>query len=296
MNEDASKKITFFSKSKIECPICDKRFLREDLLTGGGRMIAGDLTRDLRRLYEPSRKFGEIFPLIYTISVCPQCLYAAFPQDFAAPPEEAKKRLEADADHRRETLRPLFGELDFSESRTLKEGAASYFLAMMCYDFFEKDSSPTIKQAVSSLRAAWVFVDLHKRLPDDNYDLLALNFYRKARFFYAQAVEKEQNGAEGIGDMKNLGPDLDKNYGYDGVLYLSGLLEYLHGSTRNPQRRSAALARAKTSVAKIFGMGKASKNKPTVLLERAKELYTSIAKELEKLGVASDGMDEVIID
>ena len=77
---------------------------------------------------------------------------------------------------------------------------------------------------------------------------------------------------------------------------MSGLLEYLHGSTRNPQRRSASLSRAKTSVAKIFGMGKASKNKPTVLLERAKELYSSIAKELEKLGVAGDGMDDVIID
>jgi uncharacterized protein (DUF2225 family) len=289
MSDENAKKLTFFSKNKFECPVCEEKFYKEDLLSGGGRMIAGTLTRDLRRLYEPSKKYGEIFPLIYTIIVCPRCYYAAFPQDFFSPPETALPQLEEDTERRQKTIEPLFGSLDFKEPRTLKEGAASYFLAIMCCDFFTKDESPTIKQAVAALRAAWIFSDLYHRLPGDNYDYLALNFYRKARFFYSQAVEKEQNGTEGIGAMKNLGPDIEKNYGYDGVLYLSGLFEYLHGSRRDARKRAAALGRAKTSVAKIFGMGKASKNKPAVLLDRAKDLYDDMGKELEKLGVQAEG-------
>ncbi|MDR1317966.1 MAG: DUF2225 domain-containing protein [Spirochaetales bacterium] len=290
MSED--KRLTFFSKNKSECPVCQAPFFKEDLLTGRGRMIAGSLTRDLRRLYEPSKKFGEIFPLIYTVTVCPRCYYAAFPEDFFQPPLEAVSGLEEAAEKREKSIEPLFGPLDFKEPRTLKEGAASYFLALTCYDHFTKEQSPTVKQAVCALRSAWIFCDLHRRLPADNYDYLALNFYRKARFFYAQAVEKEQTGMEGIGFMKNLGPDLEKNYGYDGVLYLYGLFEYLHGSRKDRQKRAAALSRAKTTVAKIFGMGKASKNKPAVLLDRAKDLYTDIARELEKLGGGIDGTDE----
>jgi uncharacterized protein (DUF2225 family) len=286
------KKLTFFSKNKFECPICEAPFYREELLTGGGRMIAGNLTRDLRRLYDPSKKFGEIFPLIYTITVCPRCYYASFSQDFAAPPPEGRLALEEAAERREQSIEPLFGPLDFKEPRTLKEGAAAYFLAIMCYDHFTKDQSPTIKQAVCSLRAAWTFCDLHRRLPADNYDYLALNIYRKAKFFYSQAVEKEQTGKESIGAMKNLGPDLEKNYGYDGVLYLYGLFEYLYGSQKDKSKRLAGLARAKTTVAKIFGMGKASKNKPAVLLDRAKELYADMAKEIERLGGGMEGFDE----
>ncbi|MCL1818120.1 MAG: DUF2225 domain-containing protein [Spirochaetaceae bacterium] len=290
MAED--RKLTFFSKNAQVCPLCEAPFFREELLTGGGRMIAGKLTRDLRRLYEPSKKFGEIFPLVYTITVCPRCYYAAFSQDFFTPPATARPALTDDTEKREKSIVPLFGPLDFKEPRTLKEGAAAYFLAMMCYDHFTKDESPTVKQAVCALRAAWTFSDLYRRLPEDNYDFLAMNFYRKARFFYSQAVEKEQTGKEGISAMKNLGPDLEKNYGFDGVLYLFGLFEYLYGPKKDKKKRLAALTKAKTTVAKIFGMGKASKNKPAVLLDRAKELYTEISRELDRLGGGFGGLSE----
>jgi uncharacterized protein (DUF2225 family) len=75
-------------------------------------------------------------------------------------------------------------------------------------------------------------------------------------------------------------------------LYLYGLFEFLLGSKKDAQKRSASLSRAKTTVAKIFGMGKASKNKPAVLLDRAKDLYADIAKELERLGGGIEGLDE----
>ena len=39
-----TKKTTFFSKNPIMCPVCDTSFYKEDLLSGGGRLIAGELT------------------------------------------------------------------------------------------------------------------------------------------------------------------------------------------------------------------------------------------------------------
>ena len=104
--------------------------------------------------------------------------------------------------------------------------------------------------------------------------------YRKARFFYSVAVEWEQTGQEPLSGAGNLGPDLDKNYGYDGVLYLSGLLEYKYGPRQDPERREEALNRAKRTIARIFGMGKASKDKPAAILDNAREVYEEISKEL----------------
>ena len=86
--------------------------------------------------------------------------------------------------------------------------------------------------------------------------------------------------------MKILGPDIDKDYGYDGVLYLNGLLDLLYGPKEDKEKRIKNLTTAKRYVAKIFGMGRASKKKPSALLDQARELYESINKELEQAGVS----------
>ncbi len=38
-----AQKITFFEKKQTACPVCDSKFYREDLLSGGGRLLAGKL-------------------------------------------------------------------------------------------------------------------------------------------------------------------------------------------------------------------------------------------------------------
>ena len=110
---------------------------------------------------------------------------------------------------------------------------------------------------------------------------MAAVFYRKARYYYSRAVEGEQDGTQPLSGAKTLGPDIDKNYGYDGVLYLSGLLEFEYGPRSDPEKRRNALGRAKRTVARIFGMGKASKNKPAAILDNAREVYEAISKELD---------------
>ena len=288
MAEAAATRVSFFSKKETLCPVCGTQFFREDLLTGRGRLIAGELTNELRRVYEPSQKYGVVTPLIYPVMVCPGCYYAAFPADFLEISEATRSQVEEDADRRISSVRPIFDELDFREPRTIKEGVASYFFAMTCYDFFPPEVAPTIKQGICALRTAWLFNDLHRQDPSENFDYLAKLFYRKARFLYSQTLDYEQSGHESVAQAAHLGPDLDQNYAYDGVVYLAAYLELKFGPTGNEERRIAALQRAKTTVARLFGMGKASKQKPSAILAKARDRYQEIREELNEEGEEED--------
>ncbi len=280
--EERELKLTFQSKDALKCPVCSASFHREELLSGGGRLIAGPLTDELHRLYEPSAKYGVVHPLVYQTTVCPACWYAAYDADFQGLPEKCRDAIDEDREGRITDLQSIFPSADFSASRTLAEGAAGHYLALRCYGFFPKDFSPTLKQAIASLRAAWLFDELHAKDGGENYDWLALLFKRKARFLYKEAVLREQSGKEPLSGGRNFGPDTDKNYGYEGVLYLTALLELKYGSRSDPARRAAALGESKRAIAKLFGLGKSSKAKPGPLLEKARDLYDNLNKELNE--------------
>ena len=225
-------------------------------------------------------KYGKISPLIYPITVCPGCYYAALAADFQNVPEASLPELVNGVEGRVQAVQKILGELDFHEPRNTAEGAASYLLALMSYDAFPKEFSPVVKQAICSLRAAWIFNDLQNESPTDNYDYVAKLFYRKAAFFYELSLEYETAGKQSITDVAHLGPDLDQNYGYDGVLYLSSYLTLHHGPRENEERRVQSLKQAKTTSAKLFGMGRASKQKPSAILDKARDLYALITEEL----------------
>lgn len=280
--DDKELKLTFYSKDPLRCPVCDASFYREELLSGGGRLIAGPLTDELHRLYEPSAKFGDVFPLAYQATVCPSCWYAAWDADFFALPPDGRQEIAADREARVEDLQAIFPRVDFSNPRGLEEGAAAHYLALRCYDGFPKEFSPTIKQGIIALRGAWLFEDLHRRLPAENYDWLAQLFKRKARYFYREAVAREQSGKEALSGLKNFGPDADKNYGYEGLLYLVALLEYKYGPKEDPALRRDSIGECKRTIAKIFGLGKSSKAKPGPLLEKARDLYDTFNRELDE--------------
>ena len=80
--------ISYWSKDKCICPICKKGFEREIMRSGNGRMIAGGLTDELHRIFEPSAKFGRVYPLIYEIGTCPFCYTSLFWNDFKEKQEE----------------------------------------------------------------------------------------------------------------------------------------------------------------------------------------------------------------
>jgi hypothetical protein len=275
--------ITFFGKDEISCPVCEEVFHRENLRTGRGRLVAGDLTEELRRIYEPTEKYGEVYPLVYPVDVCPECRYAAFQGDFTAISQETVGALQQSTENRRSSLDKIFPELDFRSPRRLEEGIASYHYALLSMEHFPAKKSPTIKRGISALRAAWLLGDYHPKYPGENYDYLQEIYYHKAWYFYMLAVEYEENGKEGIVEAGHLGPDTDQNYGYDGVLYLYAYLEFHYGPQDDPERRAKSLQRSKTTVGRLFGHGRASKSKPTPLLERAKDLHSEIHEELKEM-------------
>jgi uncharacterized protein (DUF2225 family) len=283
LGEDRELKISFISKKENVCPACGMSFRKEEMLTGGGRLIAGLLTEELHRLYEPSIKYGDVHPLVYQMLVCPECWFASMEADFPQLPQAQADAVCYDKDTRHADTLQIFPGLDYNEPRTLKEGAASYYLTMRCYDYYEKNTSPTIKQGIASIRAAWLLDELDKKFPQQHYDWLAMLFKKKANFLYNEAIRREQRGKETLSALKIFGPDTDKNYGYEGALYLTSLLRFKYSHLDNTELRIPTLEEAKRTIARIFGVGKSSKAKPGPLLEHAKNLYETISKEMNEI-------------
>jgi uncharacterized protein (DUF2225 family) len=279
--EERELKISFQSKEEYACPVCGTIFHREELLSGSGRLIAGELTDELHRLYEPSVKYGEVFPLIYQATVCPGCWFSSSIDDFSGLPKSTWDTVMQDKDKRIHDTKIIFNAVDFYEPRGLVSGAASLYLMVRCYDFFPKEFSPTIKQAIAALRAGWLLEEMDKKTPGQHYDWLTLLFKKKAQFLYNEAIRREQSGKEKLSGLNIFGPDTDKNYSYEGALYLSALLKVKYGPTNDLSQRTQYLEEAKRTIAKIFGLGKSSKAKPGPLLEHARALYESINKELK---------------
>jgi uncharacterized protein (DUF2225 family) len=282
MSEDRELKVTFLSKKEYVCPLCEAAFHKEELLTGGGRLIAGALTEELHRLYEPSKKYGLVYPLVYQAVVCPDCWYASMESDFSIIPASGIAKANDDREKRIADTNLIFYELNFKNNRGLMEGAASQYLVLRCYDYFNKDASPTIKQGLASLRCAWLLDALDKQHSEQHYDWLAVLFRRKAQYLYNEALAREQSGKETLSAMKSFGPDTDKNYAYEGMLYICAYLRYKYGPSKNAEERKTSLEDARRTIAKLFGMGKASKDKPGAFLEHARTVYDAINKELSK--------------
>ena len=274
--------ITFYSKEVLKCPVCETKFSREELHSGGGRLIAGDLTDELRRLYKPSMKYGEVFPCVYHLTVCPKCLFTAFPQDFSTIDKDLSRSLFDSIEERYSLSKQLFTSFDFSKCRTLIEGALSYYLAINCYEKYDTNYSPRIKQAICAIRAAWLFSELDKKYKSENYGYVANAFYKKATFLYRYAIDLESTGKEMIAGLRSFGPDIDKNYGYDGVLYMGALLEYKYGSKEDSEARHKRMEYQKLTLARMFGLGKSSKAKPGPLLEASRALYDDLKLELKE--------------
>lgn len=277
-------KVTFYLKNPIICPVCGTEFKREEMFTGGGRLIAKGVTNELRRLYEPSKVYGKVNPLLYPVTVCPKCYYAVFHDDFNKLKPQNIQNVKATADKRINVINKIFGPLDFNQPRTLKHGAASYILAVDCYDNFDKWFSPTVKKAICALRAAWLLNDLEIENPTEDYGDLQNLFYKKAEEYYRLVLTKQERGEESFDGIKNLGPDTDFNYGYDGILYLVAVLTLRNSyMIKDPLQKIEAFESAKRIVSKMFGLGKASKNKPTVILDMARDLYDELTAKIDEI-------------
>ena len=289
-NEEKSIKVTFYLKNDIECPICRTLVKREELLTGRGRLIASHVSKELRRIYEPSKVYGKINPLIYPITVCPQCYYAVLNDDFTKIKPDGIEKAKVNTHKRQDTINRLFKKIDFTQKRDLYTGAASYILAIECYDYFDKWFSPTIKKAICAIRAGWILSDLEVENPLENYGEIENLFFKKALQYYIEVLYKQEKGLESFDGIKNIGPDTDFNYGYDGILYLIGALTLkLSYLQKDSKEKIENLEKSKKIVSKMFGFGRMSKEKPSVILDLARDLYDELGTVIEELTQKLEG-------
>lgn len=289
--EEEKKKISFREKNPIKCPVCSYEYNQERMLTGGGRLIAGKLSDELRRHYEENKKVGKVYPLAYLLVVCPRCLYTAYQQDFLSLTSDEAAAIQSTAAARVSTIKKFFNNLSFDEDRTLAHGAASMMLAVDIYNMRNKNVAPTFKKAISSIRAAWLFDDMSKENPEGPYKKLSNFFYTKAYSFYEKVLDLFTTGAEPVEAAGSLGPDYDKNWGYEGVLYLYSVLTIKFGAMESDvKKRIDNFERTKRILSKVFGIGKSTKNKPGALIDMTRDQYDKInlllAKWYEEIGQA----------
>ena len=237
-------------------------------------------------------KYGPVYPLLYSVGACPHCHTALLWNDFPLLQDPSTIRAISDSESaRKKSVAEIFPHYNLNQDRTLFDGAAAYYLALLTYEKLPKQFSPTIKKAQICLRLAWLCGDLNNICPDRNYEYIQKRFYQKSMFFYQEALEFETDKTESITGISNFGPDIDKNYGYDGVIYLCGLLEYKYGQSSNFQERLKKLEDYKRAIARIFGLGKSSKAKPGPLLEHSRNLYDKLTTLLKEANIIDEEDD-----
>ena len=287
-------KKTYRAKEGLLCPICRTEHFHEELLSGGGRLIAGEVTKGLRRQYVPSKKYGITIPLVYTLVVCPSCLFTAYPKDFQTCDANAIPKLKSNEQSRKKLLEILFGKVDFNKDRDIISGVASYILSVDCYHVRDKMNAPTFKKALSSLRAAWLLDDLFKQVDYRPYDVVRDFYFLEATSLYQKSLEYMQTGEEPVDSMSYMvGPDLDHNWGYDGVLYLNAYFAYSFWSkiSKDKSEQLMLLQQSQRYLSKIYGLGKASLAKPALIVNYSKDLFDKIGQLIEKIQT-SDNADK----
>jgi len=289
------QQVTFFSKREITCPSCKTIFKREELQIGRGRINAGELTNELRRLYIPTQKYGVVNPLLYPILICPSCFFSGLLSDFQKLPQDNINTISLEEENRHKLISKIFGiSFDFTERRSLITGLASYILAFSSTIHLPKIFSPTARRGLYSLRAAWLAEDCYNKSKIPIFQELQKEMYHQAYINYDLALDKQIRNIEPFDGFIWMGPDIDTNFGYDGMLYITALLNLKHLSLLSIDEQLVKLGQTKRVLSKIFGVGKATKEKPTVLVSNAKNLYLMASDILTHL--ESEGADISIAD
>jgi hypothetical protein len=116
----AEENILFFQKRDPMSGLRRVLSIKEEMMTGGGRMIAGNLDDDLRRHYEPSKKFGEVFPSgLLHVHLSPLPLFGGTLGFFSRWTRKVIPALEAAIGDRKEYILGLFPNIEYAQPRGL---------------------------------------------------------------------------------------------------------------------------------------------------------------------------------
>ena len=274
--------ISYRLKDANYCPICSTEFRYEMLLSGRGRLIVQSITDELRRTYKPNQKYGRVYPQAYSIMTCPKCLYSSFADDFSDLVDNEVHSMRNSKEQREGKIEKIFGGLSFYDDRNLVSGAASYLLALDCYQKRGNQIAPSPKKAICSLRGAWLCHDIDIMFPNYGFAKVREVLYARAAKYYMSTLKTIEIGKEPHEQFtKLLGPDTDKNWGFDGVIYMVSCLSYKYANTICPdqEERKQLILRARRNLSRIYGHGKVSKFRPSVIVNLAKELHEQMIRD-----------------
>ncbi len=275
--------VSYRVKNASCCPVCGTEFHHEMLYSGRGRLISGAITAELRHLYKPNPKYGPIYPQAYSIITCPECLYSSFADDFSELADHEIQTIRNFKEKRCSKIKRIFGPLSFHENRNLILGAASYILALDCYQKRGLQIGPTPKKAICSLRGAWLCHDIDMLFPNYGFAKIRELLYAKAAIYYIPTLEFiESNEEPQEKFIQLLGPDTDKNWGFEGVAYMSSYLgyRYAHKICEDKDSQKELIRRSRRNLSHIYGHGKVSRIKPSLIVNFAKDLHNQISKDL----------------
>ena len=278
-NNNTTKQISYFEKKPTTCPVCAHSFNKEKMFTGSGRLNSKGIEDDLRRVYIPNKEYGLIYPLIYNITVCPKCFYAGIPETYNLLTEQDKQNVIKNEKTRKRITTKIFGELDFNNKRTLFTGAASYFLAISCYSDKKKESVLNLQKAVCALRCSWCCDDLSQ------IDLTKKIYWHKISDYFKfltnrclqKLLDELLSNEYQLNSNFFVGPDLDFNYDFEGILYLISYFgfyykDYIKSKTDLIEKMESY----STNLSRIFGRGSYTSSKPEVFLRKSQDLYNKI--------------------
>ncbi|HOK41302.1 MAG TPA: DUF2225 domain-containing protein [bacterium] len=278
--------LTYFKKEPKECPICNATFYEEIMFTGGMRQVSIRLIPELRTIYKLFNG-KPVVPFIYEVMTCPKCYYSALNIDFdniyikPVNITVTDKKMEAIIEKKREILKEVnqrkeliknISDVSFSTEKNLTTGLAAYILAEYCYNYFSEKQLPVVKKAICSIRAAWLASDLDLTEIADKY-------YRLAHKYYSEFTSGTDN-TQGI----KLGPDWGNNFGFDGARYLKALLDIKYINDYDDiKQKFEILGNVRSTLSRLRGYGKASKDKVRPLLRLTEEMFEAISPQYDKL-------------
>ncbi len=94
------------------------------------------------------------------------------------------------------------------------------------------------------------------------------------------------SGAEPIEEFSHLlGPDTDKNWSFEGLIYLSSYLRYKCLQYRQTDRKEKiqSLTIARANVSRLHDYGRASHSRPALLVEFSRSLFDKLTKAQKQL-------------
>lgn len=154
----------WFYTEQVRCPVCETGF--EALRVRSRAINSVKRESDFHYIYR------SVNPLHYSVTVCPACCYAAYPDDFSTLTKAEAAALRAETDARR--LEAV--HVDLRAERDHEAALASFRLALQCYEQRKADGR---RQAGLLHRMAWIERERADAEREREYLARALEVYQR---------------------------------------------------------------------------------------------------------------------